>query len=1032
MKKRVISALLAACLACSVFATAVVVNAAQPTSSEPSASSTVEETSTAPAENTQADQTASESTSSAPAENTASSAPTENTASSAPAENTDTDQAASESASSAPSETPAGDATYTASAKNQDGQSVNVIVDVPEGAFADGVKPVLHAKAITDKTELDKTADALKQKDDTSFDGMVALDVYFTNGSNTEEIEPAKQVSVRFEMPQTALPDDIDPSTLTVHHLDETGGAVDAQTVATTDTKDSVKGIIALSDEAAAQTKAAADVARLSKLSSVPATVEQSIQDPAVVAEFDVKSFSTFTITWNNYFKVTVHYVDEAGEEIQGTHTTDEFISNNNNNNSKNFSDYADEIDGYTYQGAHYKSATGEVVTSMQAATQQYGGRYPTRYLTFYNGTTQVGRLQYSNNTQTQTADVYLVYQKNDTSGGGGSGTGGGTVTQNATVTTGKTAVRRDDGNYDLTLSISGTRGSASSPAPVDVLFIVDKSASMTDNNSPRLKNAKTAMKTLVNSLESNKNINAQYSIVTFSGPSRAGNSNGKRDASVKMNWTSVSGNNVENSIDGIRASGGTDYQAGLDVGTDQLNSARPGAVKVVIFLSDGEPTWSYDYGQGNKALDRTWSWDWSSSTYQGWVDTLNQAKKISCDYFYAIGIGSSSNNYLNDLVTNVKATTKQRIEAADDGSNLTNLFSNIAANVSFFAAQNVTITDPLSQYADLVLTNNAPQFTISITNGTQTWSNTVAAGESVKFYDANNHPQTATARVSSDNRTIYLDLPATYQLEQGYTYSISTVITPSQAAKDAGMNSDAAKQTPDDHTGTHSETNPKQQGFWSNDNDNAKVTYTANGESGSENFPKPVIQVSEEPHTLTISKEVSGNGGDKTKDFQFSLTVLPEQGGTPLTSDAYQKIAETAKRTNPPSDEGDRTEDSTFSGLSFNESGTASFTLHDGQNVTIQIPDGYYCQVGETKESYSSKVSVTDNAWNTNDAIVSGTLTDDTTVAYTNSLVIDTPTGIEDNHTPYVVMVTATALAGSALIGGVVARHFRRRRREE
>lgn len=530
-------------------------------------------------------------------------------------------------------------------------------------------------------------------------------------------------------------------------------------------------------------------------------------------------------------------------------------------------------IEGYAFSNATYSFGGG----AAQSLTSLEIGRESGHWYASFNG----GSHQ---NKTGKSVTVNLYYTKNSGGGQGGTTPGGGTTTENATVQTGKTADLRDDGNYNLTLSISGDRGSATSPAPVDVLFIVDKSASMNDYN--RLSNTKQAMKTLVNSLEGNTNINAQYSIVTFSGPSESGDSNKKNDASVHMGWTAVSGNNVSDFIDRITASGGTDYQAGLDVGTDQLSSTRPGATKVVIFLSDGEPTWSYNYGTGGSALDRTRGG--RGSTYQGWVETLNQAKKISCDYFYAIGIGSSSNDYLNDLVKNVTAKTKQRIEAANDGSNLTNLFNGIAANVSFFAAQNVTITDPLSEYADLVLTNGAPQFTVSVTNGTQTWSETVAPGESVTFYDKDNKAQTATPRVSGDNRTIYLDLPANYQLEEGYTYSISTVITPSDAAKSyvaTDQNTDN-QETPDRGTGTHADEGEK--GFWSNDNDNAKVTYTANGESGSENFPKPVIQV--QTKTLTVSNLLTINKVVHNHAFvagQFDFTVTPIAGTNTTAQDA-------------------------------------------------------------------------------------------------------------------------------------------------
>ena len=660
-------------------------------------------------------------------------------------------------------------------------------------------------------------------------------------------------------MPPGLLPEDADPETVTVqHHAEQANGDVTVETVA--DAADATDGVVEVV-ESNANAGTAGDVQ----------------------AAFTVSGFSTFTITWNGlvstYFKITVHYVDENGQEIQGTHSENVTISNND---TVTFSKYAGAISGYSYSAAHYGSYNGSVVTSMRAwQTGNLSNR--THYLAFYNGSSQVDRLDDEDNKwwESETASIYLVYTKDNTGGeeGGGGGTGGSTT--NATVTTSKTAVLKDDdsGNYDLTLSISGTRGSETNPAMVDVLFIVDRSASMTNNRSPRLANAKTAMRTQVSSLEGNSNINARYSIVTFSGPEETGNSNKKDDASVHMGWTAVNGDNVRNSINSITSSGGTNYQAGLDVGTDQLRSARSGAIKVVIFLSDGEPTWSYNYGDGTVALDRTQGEWWS--TYQGWVDTLKQAKAISCDYFYAVGIGSSSTDYLNDLVNNVNATTKQRIEAASDGSNLTNLFENIASKVTFFAAENVTITDPLSQYADIVLgADGNPQFTITVTHGEDTWTNK-GIGDTLTFNNAGGQSIAVTASYNAQTKTITLDFPADYELEEGYTYSVSTVITPSQAAITAVMNSNAAKQPPDKGTGTHADNN--EQGFWSNDNDHAQVTFTANGQSGYELFPKPVIQV-KKPTTgnLTITKEISGAiVTDRTYSFTISTSVEDVAGKT-------------------------------------------------------------------------------------------------------------------------------------------------------
>ncbi len=722
-----------------------------------------------------------------------------------------------------------------------------VTVYAPEGALPEG--SVLSAELLEEDDESYRIAEAALAEDagitlsgnraetlsenEQAVSGFAALDIHFENADGNE-VEPKGDVYVVIDA-QELLPDHADPDTVTVQHHAESGNGITVETVA--DTADVTDGTVIITEEATVQ------------------------------AAFEVSSFSTFTISWSSaewpystYFNVTVHYVDENGNPIQNIASEDVSISDNVR---VDFANYAVNINGYSYSGAHYESYNGKLIVHMDSSSES--GRFETTYyLTFYSSNDSsndgiVRRLSRSSwQWDSETADVYLVYTNTES---GEEGDGGTTVT-NATVTTGKTAVLREDGNYDLTLTISGTRGSETNPAMMDVLFIVDRSNSMLEDG--RLGNAKNAMTTLVNSLENNNNIDAQYSIVTFSGRNTTGWSGSKNDASVYMDWIGVSGDNVSNYISRINTSGGTNYQAGLDVGTDQLGRARDGAITVVIFLSDGAPTWSYNDGYGSYNL---------GTSSSGWSETLTQAGKISCDYFYAVGIGASFTDYLQGLVNTVNATTKSYITAEDDGSNLTNLFEDIVADVTFFAASNVTVTDPLSEYADIVLDESEQvQFTISVTAGTNTWSNN---GNSLTFKDADEKDVTVTANYNENDKTITLDFPDDYELEENYSYSVTTVITPSEDAITEGMESGEAQQTPDTGTGTHADRN--EQGFWSNDNDNAKVTFTANDENGSELFPKPVIQV-QEPETgnLVITKEVSG-ATVSNKNYSFTISTQVE-----------------------------------------------------------------------------------------------------------------------------------------------------------
>lgn len=147
-------------------------------------------------------------------------------------------------------------------------------------------------------------------------------------------------------------------------------------------------------------------------------------------ASFETPVFSTFTITWGGESSTnttttlrvewrsssqyrsrsaTVHYVDTNGNPISrpsginGT-TTVSTWSNSTTVTIAN-SLLGNGISGYTYQGAHYDSYTGDVITSVVGSRSS-----GTNYLTYYNGDNQVA--QVSNNN----SDIYLVYSGSDTS----------------------------------------------------------------------------------------------------------------------------------------------------------------------------------------------------------------------------------------------------------------------------------------------------------------------------------------------------------------------------------------------------------------------------------------------------------------------------------------------------------------------------------------------------------------------------------------------------------------------------------------
>ncbi len=193
-------------------------------------------------------------------------------------------------------------------------KTVTVKTTAAAGVLPEGAKLVVKKLANQDQAYQD--AESTLKDSQVTYDDFLALDVGFE--VNGKEVEPeAGSVQVQFELGAGLLPETADTSTLAVQHL--TDGK--AETVA----------------DAGAVT--AGDV---------------TVKNQVVKADFEVQSFSTFTITWSGdwstYFQVTVHYVDENGGEIDATHSGMTI----RNGNAIEFANEARAIKGYTYQNAHY------------------------------------------------------------------------------------------------------------------------------------------------------------------------------------------------------------------------------------------------------------------------------------------------------------------------------------------------------------------------------------------------------------------------------------------------------------------------------------------------------------------------------------------------------------------------------------------------------------------------------------------------------------------------------------------------------
>lgn len=740
-----------------------------------------------------------------------------------------------------------------------------------------GVLPsdaVLNAKALKEdgdtSAQYNEAKAALDKENSIEYDGFMAYDIGFTD-SIGQKIEPTGKVSVSMEM---ATPEGAESESLSVQHHEETASGIQVETVA--DAKNETSGKV-------------------------------DVKGQETVAEFEVESFSTFTITWSSgnttYFNITVHYVNTNGAEIDEPTHSDMTISNGK---TITLSDLAPNVSGLTYQKAYYGSFGGSEITSVEAS-QSGSSSNRTRNLTFKNGDSTVESLSYSRwDSSTKKADIYLEYKTDNITPP--------SPTPTKSLSKSKTVDRNEDGTYDLNLSISGAVGTVTNKAKLDILLIIDRSGSMEDEE--RMENAKTAANNLIDTVNRRSDtIDAQYAVVSFcSGYNRQygtyngyyyQNANGPAKASnTEQSWTN-NVNNVKTSINNIEVGGGTNYQSGINLGKTVLKESRTDAQKVVIFLTDGLPTCALNIQSGEYTQDG----DGTSYAERYQNSAVGEIKGMGCDQFYAIGVGSDFENAnstakknLDELAANVGQeagqTPSKSVVYAASSSDLSKIFDDIAASTTSFLCDHVNVTDTLSENVEVVADASGTPTNLLITvtkaDGTELTSqgSEITKDENGNYVTSITLPATeenkeATIRAIYSNGQIQMEFPPDYKLEANWDYKVTTTIKATETAYQK-YRENGYTDTADGGTGTHA----TDVGFYSNNNDEAKVTYTYDEKNEEELFDKPVIQLN--PGTLVIEKEITGLSEDEIttllSKLQFDVT-LNNGVSTPYSTTVFTKV---------------------------------------------------------------------------------------------------------------------------------------------
>ena len=351
----------------------------------------------------------------------------------------------------------------------------------------------------------------------------------------------------------------------------------------------------------------------------------------------------------------------------------------------------------------------------------------------------------------------------------------------------------------------------------------------------------------------------------------------------------------------------------------------------------------------------------------------------------------------------------------------------------------NVVITDTLSEYAELEDVTQAPVITITagagatpqtITSTDYGTSDNGATYTGTYTFTDTNEPEGSQSielkyQYIAETKTFTLTFPSTYALTDGWTYTITVQIQPTDKAftdynANIGQenNNGYGNVTGDPDTdvpGSPEEdwTSSGKPGFDSNTH--ADVTYTSDEKEWEKEYPVPVIQV--KYVELTVNKTVTGTMGDTSSSNTFAFTLTLD---SPLASPLPEDLSGTGVA---------------------NSNGLYEYTfsLASGANIKINIPVGAEVTVAEADRSdYTERFRAYVTGTSAPEAFTDGytktigEMNVNYTIDFQNNRDAITPTGLESNHTtPYVLMITAAGMAGLALIGGIVARRIRRRRQE-
>lgn len=320
-----------------------------------------------------------------------------------------------------------------------------------------------------------------------------------------------------------------------------------------------------------------------------------------------------------------------------------------------------------------------------------------------------------------------------------------------ANVKYSKTAVSKGNDVYDITLKIE-SETSSTAPGASAVVLVIDNSGSMGEG-SQRLKNAKEVAKKFVDDY-GNSGEERYIALVGFAkravaydfGKGLTFNWDKFKWEYDTVYWLDASDPSnratIKNSIDRMRAEGGTNLQDGLLTADDLLDEGTAKGIakdnKFAIALTDGQPTY---YTNENDRVKG----DGSSCDQATYNATMDAATTLKADlhYLYTVCYGAQdetiqySGETVSAFLQNYIASSGMAYVASDGSESLKEAFEEIYESIEQGLSSGFTVTDPMGEFIQLD-ESSIKDATAKVNGNTITWTPTtgkVSEKDGVKTY---------------------------------------------------------------------------------------------------------------------------------------------------------------------------------------------------------------------------------------------------------------------------------------------------------